>query len=115
MRVLRPKKPAWAYGSVAVGALGLGAFLVLVERRPWDPARAGGLIFGIAASVIYFIELLYPLRRRLLGFPFGNAQRWIQFHIYGGCLAFWFVLIHEGLRWPSGSLGWLLLVLSFWA
>jgi hypothetical protein len=103
------------YGSLAGGAVGLAVFLALENVRPWDPARAGGLIFGTAASLIYLVELLYPLRRRLLGFPFGNAQRWIQFHIYGGCLAFWFVLVHEGFRWPSGKLGWLLLVLSVWA
>ena len=115
MSVLRPKKPAWLFASTAVALLALAAFLLLVERRPWDPARAGGLIFGIAASLLYTIEILYPLRRRLLGFPFGNAQGWIQFHIWGGCLGFWFVLIHEGFRWPSGTMGWLLLVLSVWA
>ena len=30
-------------------------------------------------------------------------------------LAFLFVVIHQGFRWPSGTMGWLLLVLSFWA
>ncbi len=115
MSVLRPKKPAWMFGSAAAAAVGLAIFLLLVQQRPWDPARAGGLVFGIVAALIYTIEILYPLRRRLLGFPFGNAQRWIQFHIWGGCLAFWFILIHEGFRWPSGTLGWLLLFLSVWA
>lgn len=103
------------YGSIIAGAVGLAAFLAIESVRPWDPARAGGLVFGLVASVIYLVDLLYPLRRRLLGFPFGNARRWIQFHIYGGCLALWFVLIHEGFRWPSGKFGWVLLALSVWA
>jgi hypothetical protein len=115
MSVLQPKKPAWLFASAAAALLALAVFLLLVQRRPWDPARAGGLVFGIAAALLYTIEILYPLRRRLLGFPFGNAQRWIQFHIWGGCLGFWFVLIHEGFRWPSGTMGWLLLLLSVWA
>lgn len=115
MSVLRPKKPAWMFGSLAVAVASLSVFLLLVRQRPWDPARAGGLVFGILGSLVYTIEILYPLRRRLLGFPFGNAQRWVQFHIWGGCLAFGFVLIHEGFRWPSGTMGWLLLILSLWA
>ncbi len=60
------------------------------------------------------IELLYPLRRRLLGFPFGTAQRWLQFHIYGGVLAALCVGIHAGFRWPSGTMGWLLAILTVW-
>jgi len=115
MGIFRPKKPGWMYGSLALAAVSLAAFVALTRVRPWDPARTGGLVFGIGGALVYFLEVLYPLRRRLLGFPFGNAQRWIQFHIYGGCLALWFVLIHEGFRWPSGSLGWLLLLLSVWA
>lgn len=115
MSVVRPKKPAWLFGSLAAAVVSLAVFLLLIRSRPWDPARAGGLVFGIFGALVYTIDILYPLRRRLLGFPFGSAQGWIQFHIWGGCLAFWFVLIHEGFRWPSGSLGWLLLTLSIWA
>ncbi len=115
MHVLRPKRPPWLWVSLAVAGASLGLFLALAAAKPWSPGREAGLAFGIAASVLFVIEILYPFRRRLLGFPFGNAQRWIQFHIYGGCLACLFVLIHEGFRWPSGTMGWLLLLLSFWA
>jgi len=115
LRILRPKKPAWLIASLVIGAIGMAVRLVVVSRRPWDPARTAGLVFGILAALLYLIDLLYPIRRKLLSLPLGNAQRWIQLHIYGGSLAFLFMLIHAGFRWPSGTMGWLLLILSFWA
>jgi hypothetical protein len=112
---LAPKKPRWLAGSGIAAAAATLLFLVLHHIEPWDPGRAGGLGFGILASLLFLLEVLYPLRRRLMGWPFGSAQRWIQLHIYGGGLAFLFVLYHAGFRWPSGTMGWLLLILSFWA
>jgi hypothetical protein len=113
---LAPKKPVWLAASAAVGFLGLGIAFWLRSRHPWNAGRlAGGLLFGAAAALLVVISLLYPLRRPLLAFPFGTAQRWTQFHVYGGCLSFLFVLIHEGFRLPSGTVGWLLLILSAWA
>lgn len=115
MQILKPRKPRWLYVSLVLGGASLLLFLTLGARRPWEPGRTGGLAFGSLAAGLYALEAVHPLRRRLLGFPFGNAQRWIQFHIYGGALAFLFILIHEGFRRPSGVLGWLLLILSLWA
>jgi hypothetical protein len=115
MSVLKPKKPIWLYASLGIGALSVLVFLLLSRREPWNAGRAGGLVFGIAASVLFLIDLLYPLRRRLFGFLFQSAQGWIQFHIYGGSVAFFFVIVHSGFKWPAGTLGWLLLGLSFWA
>ncbi|MEP6994438.1 MAG: hypothetical protein ABI968_07960 [Acidobacteriota bacterium] len=114
MQVLRPKRPRWLFVSLGVGVAAIAAFLALATWRPWTPGGAAGLSFGIAASLLFTIEVLYPLRRRLMGFPFGSAQRWLQFHIYGGTLAALFVLIHSGFRWPSGTMGWLLLILTLW-
>lgn len=114
MQNLRPKKPRWLLGSALAGALCLASYIALSTWRPWDPGAGAGLVFGIAASLIFVIELLYPLRRRLLGFPFGTAQSWLQFHIYGGLLAALCVGIHAGFRWPSGTMGWLLELLTVW-
>jgi hypothetical protein len=50
-----------------------------------------------------------------MAWPFGSAQRWLQFHIYGGGLAFLFVLVHMGFHWPVGQFGWWLFALSLWA
>jgi len=113
---LVPKKPIWLAACAAVGLLALGIAFWLRSRHPWNPGRvAGGLLFGAAAALLVVCSLLYPLRRPLMSFPFGTAQRWTQFHIYGGCLSFLFVLIHQGFRLPSGTVGWLLLILSAWA
>lgn len=112
---LRPKKPRWLLASLTIAVAAVGVRLVVTAKERWDPGRTAGLVFGIAASVLYLIDLLYPLRRKLLAFPLGNAQTWIQLHIYGGFLAFVFVLVHEGFQWPSGTMGWLLLSLSAWA
>ena len=67
MSVLKPKKPVWLYASLGVGVLSVLVFLLLSRREPWNAGRAGGLVFGIAASVLFLIDLLYPLRRRLFG------------------------------------------------
>jgi hypothetical protein len=115
MSVLRPKKPVWLYASIGVGIVSVLVFLLVSRREPWHAGRDAGLVFGIAASLLFLIDLLYPLRRRLFGFLFKNAQGWIQFHIYGGSVAFFFVIVHSGFKWPAGTLGWMLLGLSFWA
>jgi hypothetical protein len=115
VKTLRPKKPLWLLISLVIAGLALGVRVAISIRRPWDPGRAAGLVFGIAASVLYLVDVIYPLRRKLLAFPLGSAQTWVQLHIYGGALAFFFVLVHEGFRWPAGTIGWLLLTLSAWA
>ena len=115
MQILRPKKPAWLIGYVALAGVSLVLYSVLASRRPWRPGYGASLVFGAAAALVVLLQALYPLRRRLLSFPFGTAQRWIQFHIYGGIVAFLFILVHEGFRRPTGPMGWALLVLSAWA
>lgn len=114
MQVFRPKKPQWLLYSAGIGAVCLAIWIGLSTWRPWDPGAAAGLVFGIVAALLFTVELLYPLRRRLLGSPFGSAQRWLQFHIYGGLLAALCVGIHAGFRWPSGTMGWLLELLTLW-
>lgn len=114
MPLSAPKKPRWLAATAAIAGLSLLAAVLLARRAPWHPGRNAGLVFGILAGAIFTLEVLYPLRRRLLAWPLGNTQRWIQFHIYGGALAFFFVLIHEGPHLPEGSIGWLLLSLTIW-
>lgn len=115
MKVLGPKKPRWFVVSLGVGLAALGIALWLRARAPWNPGRAGGLIFGVVAALLILTQALYPLRRLLRLFPFGSGLRWTQFHVYGGALAFFFILIHEGFRSPSGALGWIMLALAAWA
>lgn len=109
-----PKQPRWAQATLAIGAAAFLSYLAATWRRPLDPARGAGLVFGIAAAVIFIVEALYPARRKLLSRPLGDAQRWIQLHIWMGSLAALLVLLHCGFRRPGGTMGWLLLSLTIW-
>ena len=112
---LRPKCRTWFIGSVSVGTGSVALFAVLASSAPWSPGRFWGLTFGTLAAVVFVLDGLYPLRRRLMGWPFGTAQRWLQFHIYGGALALLFVLIHVGFSLPNGQFGWWLFGLTLWS
>jgi hypothetical protein len=112
---LRPKRQAWFLGSVSIGAVSVVLFAGLAWWAPWSPGRFWGLTFGTLAAAVFVVDSLYPLRRRLMGWPFGTAQRWLQFHLYGGSLAFLFVLIHVGFRLPHGQFGWWLFGLTLWS
>ena len=100
--------------TAAIAVLSLAVYVVLDLNRPIRPGRGPGLWFGIIAAVLFVLESLYPLRKKLLSRPFGSAQRWLQLHIWGGWLAALFVLIHSDFRRPGGTIGWLLLLLTIW-
>ena len=110
-----PKRPNWPIACSGLAVVGLAAYAGLRWWGPWTPGRRGGLVFGGLATGIFLVDGLYPLRRRLMAWPFGTAQRWLQFHIYGSGLAVLFVLIHTGFRWPVGQMGWWLLLLTMWS
>lgn len=112
---LAPKRPAWFRGTAIAAVASLAVFAVSSWRAPWAPGDAGGLIFGTAAAAIFVLDALYPLRRRLMAWPLGTAQQWLQFHLYGGVLACLFVGIHAGFRGPGGAMGWWLMGLTLWA
>lgn len=112
--LINPKQPRWMRAAGAVALVSLALYAALAWWRPWAPGRPGGLVFGALGAAIFFIDALYPLRRRLLAWPLGNAQRWLQFHLYGGVLACLFVFLHMGWAWPAGLMGWGLLALTLW-
>ena len=112
--VFRPKRIAWFRGFLVAAVASTAAYVAASWWWPWSPGRWGGLTFGTLAAVLCLIDSLYPLRRRLMAWPFGNAQRWLQFHLYGGGLACLFVLLHVGFRLPGGQFGWWLLLLTLW-
>ncbi|HJR61912.1 MAG TPA: hypothetical protein VJ813_21060 [Vicinamibacterales bacterium] len=112
--VFSPKRPEWFRGAVVAAAAALLVYFVWAWWTPWRPGRAGGLTFGTIAALLFFYDGLYPLRARLLAWPFRTAQQWLQLHIYGGVIAMLCVLIHAGFAWPTGTMGWWLLGLSVW-
>jgi hypothetical protein len=111
---LAPKRPRWFAATVVVAVVMLLAYAAAASTSPWRPGRLGGLIFGTIAALLYLNDGLYPLRRRLLSWPLGTAQRWLQLHIYGGAIGMLCVFIHVGFQWPRGTMGWWLLGLSLW-
>lgn len=113
--LFRAKRQEWLRGFLIVAGGSIVIYLGSAWWWPWAPGRWGGLTFGTIAAVIFLVDALYPLRRRLQAWPLGTAQRWLQFHIYGGGIACLYVLIHVGFRLPAGLFGWWLLLLSLWA
>ena len=53
--------------------------------------------------MIFVLDALYPLRRRLMAWPLGTAQQWLQFHLYGGVLAALFVGSTSGFAAPAAA------------
>src|SRR5438093_719816 len=95
---LEPKRQAWFVASLIAVVGGLVTFALWSWLRPWAPGAFGGLVFGNIAAGFFYLDALYPLRRRLLAWPLKTAQQWLQFHIYGGFVASVFVGIHMGFR-----------------
>ena len=110
----RPKRAEWFRGFLIVAVASMVVYLVAAWWAPWSPGRVGGLTFGTLAALLFLVDALYPFRRRWNAWPFGNVQRWLQFHIYGGGIAGLYVLIHVGFRLPNGLFGWWLFLLSLW-
>lgn len=113
-RWLQPKRPLW---FLVTTGMAVGSLLLLAGVgwwRGWSPGDVWGLTFGTLAALLMLGAALYPLRRRLVRWPRPTVQDWLQFHVYGGTLAGLFVLIHMGLRWPTGRFGWGLFGLTLW-
>lgn len=111
---LAPKRPHWFRGTVATAILFAIVYAGWSWWTPWRAGRLGGLTFGTIGAFLFLNDGLYPLRRRLLAWPLGTAQRWLQLHIYGGVIAMLCVFIHVGFSLPRGTMGWWLLGLSLW-
>src|SRR5258708_26268516 len=109
-----PKHPGWLLGTVARALVAVMGVAIVAWRGTWAPGTTAGMAMGIAAAAIVFVEALYPVRRRLVLWPLTTSERWLQFHVYGGCLAGVLVLLHVGFRWPAGRLGWTMAAAGAW-
>ncbi len=83
-----------------------------IESRPlhdgysWlRPSSGIGLWFGISATVLVIVNLLYLLRRaQKLKFTFGSIKAWMTSHIATGILALLLALLHGGMS-PRDTFG----------
>ncbi len=105
----------WFWSSVAASVLAVVVFVLNVLLSEVSPGSAWGLSYGIAAAVLLVLVAAWGVRRRTMRIrSTGKAQSWVQLHVYGGWLFLLLVLMHDGFRWPHGSLNAWLLVLAIW-
>jgi len=94
------------------------AFLVNAAFADLRPSNIWGLTYGTLAAILMVGMALLSARRRMTKFALkaglGNAQSWLQFHLYGGALCMLLTLMHTGFRQPHGVLTWWLWFLSIW-
>jgi hypothetical protein len=112
-QVLRPKSPRLFKGTLLASVAMLVSFAIASGLRPWSPKRGLGLAFGMLAAALFVFEMLYPARRPR-AVLLGSARSWLQAHVYAGMLGLVAALVHSGLAWPSGRLGFWLLLLALW-
>lgn len=123
-----PVSPVTEQGSGLVRALGIGLSLTLVtllfalwnadfytlppEARPVHddfatlrPSSGLGLWFGVGATALIAVNLLYLLRRsQARGFTFGSLKSWMTSHVATGILAVLLALLHGGMA-PRDTVG----------
>jgi len=125
-------------GSGLLRALGLGLLLSLgalcfaawnadyyslpIEQRPVHddysslrPSSGLGLWFGVGATALIVLNLLYLLRRaNVRGFKFATLKSWMTSHVATGILALLLATLHGGMA-PRDTVGghslWALLIL----
>lgn len=69
------------------------------------PSSGVGLWFGIGASALICVNLLYLLRRaQKLGFKFGSLRTWMTSHVATGILALLLATLHGGMA-PRDTVG----------
>ena len=105
---------AWWRVFLAGAALSLAA--PLVQRAPGVPGDDGlwTVAYGIAATVLLLVALVYGARRRMPRRGPGPLHHWLQAHVYGGALFLFLVAIHAGGAAPGGVLPWGLWAVSVW-
>jgi len=111
---LAPKVPRNLKATAIVSVALVAACAVSSLFFPWHANRGPGLVFGFLAAFLFAFEMLYPWRRRLASRFLNTARNWLQAHVYLGVITLVSVFIHAGFRWPTGALGWSLMMLSVW-
>lgn len=112
-QVFQPKSPWLFKGTLLASLAMLITFAIASSLRPWSPKRGLGLAFGVLAAALFVFEMLYPARRPR-AVLLGSARSWLQAHVYAGVLGLVAALVHGGLAWPSGRIGFWLLLLALW-
>lgn len=110
---LAPKRPRNLQITAGISVVLVLAWGLTAHFWAWSPKRGLGLALGILAALLFVFEMAYPARRPRSR-PLPRAMAWAQAHVYLGVVAFLAVLLHAGMAWPHGAMGWALLLLSAW-
>lgn len=112
------QSPAWFWRFAAAGGL---CMLMYALNLAFGEIHAGnwwGITYGTIAGLLMTGAALLGVRRRMMNVNarknLGQAQDWVQFHLYAGTLSALLVLMHSGFHVPSGALNWWLWFLSLW-
>lgn len=99
---------------VAIAIVAIAAYTMAARAGSMGPGDAGSRAFGIAALVALLASALYAGRRRTIHLIGGSVAGWLDAHLYLGALTCLLVLLHGGLRLPSGFLTWTLWLSTVW-
>lgn len=102
----------WVIG--AIGGLALFAYWLASRVGSIGPGDPGSRAFGIAAAVALLASWGYSARRRSMRWAPGRVAPWLDAHLYLGVLTCLLVLLHTGLRMPSGFLTWAMWGCTLW-
>ena len=104
----------WWTVFLAGAAAGLAA--PLVQRVPGvgGEDHSWTMAYGIAASALLVVALVYTARRRMPRRGPAPSYHWLQAHVYGGALFLLLLAVHSGLAAPAGPLSWGLWAVSVW-
>lgn len=116
----RASEEAWLRrGAAVLGVAAVAAFVAVhVLEGEVRPSGSAGTAFGITATALLVLAMLYAARRRAMPVAskrrLGLSRTWLLVHVYGSLLFLLAVLLHSGLRFPEGLLSWSLWLLSLW-
>ena len=112
------RRRRWRWIFAAAAAVVLVVLVLNVVFYELDPARPWGLAYGTSAAVLLLALLFYGSRRRsprvATRWRLGSARGWLSFHLWGGALFMFLMLLHSGFAWPQGGITRALWLLSAW-
>ena len=83
----------WQFYTLAVGAR-----VDHPDFRVLGPSTSLGRAYGIAGTCMIFTNLLYLLRRRFAGLPFGSLRAWLDVHTFTGLFGGLLVVFHSAFQ-----------------
>lgn len=118
MKTSLVKSPGWLRMFVIACLFFIVSYIALLVFDEVTPGNLWGLTFGTIATVLFVAVALYGIRRRTMSssskMKLGNANTWLQIHLYGGTLFLLMMFLHTSFTLPQSAFNWWLWILSVW-